>query len=133
MSLIVLFASSFAAATILPLSSEIPLALVVSRSHTWLLPVLVATLGNVLGACTTYWLGRMAVKIAPASPRAEKARTLLGRYGAPTMLLSWVPVVGDLLVVIAGAARIPFGWFAIWTTIGKLARYVVVALAARSL
>ena len=47
------------------------------------------------------------------------------------MLLSWVPLVGDVLVLLAGAARMPIGRFLVWVTVGKAARYVAVALAAR--
>jgi membrane protein YqaA with SNARE-associated domain len=125
-----LFAWSFAAATILPLSSELPLALVIRNSGDWQVPVLVATVGNTLGACTTYWLARAAVAIAPAgSERTRRASALLAKYGAPAMLLSWVPLIGDVLVVLAGAARMPLWRFIGWTTLGKAARYVAVALA----
>ena len=107
-----------------------PLAVVVRRSGTWLVPVLIATAGNVLGACTTYWLARGAM--AAASPTSEKVRhagALLARYGPPAMLLSWAPLIGDVLVALAGAARMPFWSFALWTAAGKGARYVAVALA----
>jgi membrane protein YqaA with SNARE-associated domain len=125
---------SFAAATILPLSSELPLAVIVSESGQWLVPVLVATLGNTLGAWTTYWLGQAAITVAPpASPKAERAAALLQRYGPPAMLLSWVPLVGDVLVVVAGAAKMHFWTFALWTTAGKCARYLVVAMAVQRL
>lgn len=125
-----MFAWSFAAATILPLSSEVPLAVVVRDSGSWLVPVLVATTGNVLGACTTYWLARAAVAVAsPTSARLRHASALLARYGPPAMLLSWVPLIGDVLVLLAGAARMPVWRFVGWTTLGKGARYAVVALA----
>jgi membrane protein YqaA with SNARE-associated domain len=132
--LLVLFAWSFAAATVLPLSSEVPLSAVVYESKTWVAPVAVATVGNTLGACTTYWLGRAAITaIAPASARGARAASLLRRYGAPAMLLSWVPWIGDVLVVLAGAARMPFPAFVIWAAAGKLARYAAVALAVHRL
>ena len=130
MSLIVLFAWSFAAATIIPLSSEIPLAFVVRHSGNLLVPVLVATAGNSLGACTTYWLGRAAVTVvSPESLKVRRAGALLCRYGPPAMFLSWVPLIGDVLVVLAGAAMMPFWTFAVWMTLGKGARYLAVALA----
>ena len=133
MQLLILFAWSFAAATILPLSSEIPLALTVRRSGGWIAPVAVATAGNYLGACTTYWLARAAVaRVIAETPRTQRASTLISRYGPPALLLSWVPLIGDALVALAGAARMPFGRFSIWTAIGKLARYVAVGwLASR--
>jgi membrane protein YqaA with SNARE-associated domain len=130
MSLFLLFAWSFAAATILPLSSEVPLAVEVARTGGWVVPVLVATLGNVLGACTTYGLARLAITAAPEpSPRVARAARLLARHGPPALLLSWVPLIGDLIVALAGAARMPMVTSVAWTTLGKLARYIVVALA----
>ncbi|MEQ1730149.1 MAG: DedA family protein [Vicinamibacterales bacterium] len=130
MAFVILFAWSFAAATVLPLSSEVPLALVVRESGSWLLPVAVATLGNVLGACTTYWLARAATAAAPeGSARVHALATRLAAYGPPVLLLSWVPLVGDVLVALAGAAGVPFLTFASWVSLGKLARYIAVALA----
>lgn len=129
MALVILFAWSFAAATILPLASEVPLALVVRESGGWHIPVAVATVGNVLGACTTYWLARAATAAAPtASPRVHRIATRLASYGPPVLLLSWVPIIGDVLVALAGAAGVPFGAFIAWTTLGKLGRYVAVAV-----
>ncbi len=129
-SLLALFVSSVAAATILPLSSEAVLALVVARAGQWTTPVVVATLGNTLGACTTYWLGRGSRAVAPPpSVRMARAAGLLARFGAPAMLLSWVPVIGDILVALAGAARMPFWHFTAWTLIGKFVRYALIAYA----
>jgi membrane protein YqaA with SNARE-associated domain len=131
LSLLVLFGWSFAAATILPVASEVPLAVVVRNSGTWVVPVIVATTGNTLGACTTYWLARGAVAVAPPSrDRTRRASALLATYGAPALLLSWVPLIGDVLVLLAGASRMPIWRFIGWTTIGKALRYVAVALAA---
>ena len=97
------------------------------------LPVLVATCGNYLGACTTYTLARMTVgRFMPSGTRRwSRASALVRRFGAPALLLSWVPVIGDAIVTVAGAARMPFGWFSFWTVVGKAARYAVVAWAVR--
>lgn len=132
MTLLLLFAWSFAAATILPLSSEVALGLAVRDGYDWRVAVGVATLGNVLGACTTYGLARLAITAAPVPGlRVQRASRWLARFGAPTLLLSWVPLMGDLLVALAGAARVPFGAAVIWMTVGKAARYVALALALR--
>jgi len=129
MELWALLVSSFLAATVLPLASEVPLALVVRRHGDFLLPVAVATLGNFLGACTTYGLARVAAaKLAPE--RLSRALTLFERYGAPSLVLSWVPLVGDAIVAIAGASRVPILAFSFWTLIGKAARYAAVAWIA---
>jgi membrane protein YqaA with SNARE-associated domain len=126
--LLILFVWSFAAATVLPLSSEIPLVLTVRNSEGWIIPVAVATAGNYLGACTTYWLARAAVThVRPArAARIQRASSLITRYGSPALLLSWVPLIGDALVALAGAARMPFARFSVWTLLGKAARYLAV-------
>ena len=132
-----LFAWSFLSATVVPLSSEAALALVVGASRQLILPVLVATAGNYLGACTTYWLGRRASRAlgdrGVESAGAGRAARLLARHGRPVLLLSWVPVVGDALVACAGAARMPFLGFSVWVALGKGLRYLAVAWAAAGL
>lgn len=128
-ALAVLFLWSFAAATILPLSSEVPLAVAIGQTTDWRLPVLIATLGNYLGSCTTYGLARAAAARfqIDARPRTRHATALLRRFGPPALLLSWVPLIGDVLVALAGAAKVSFGLFSVWVIIGKGARYLVVA------
>ena len=123
-----LFAAAFLAATLLPAASEVPLALIVRRDDALLLPVSVATLGNYLGACTTYAIARTAsARFEPPPGAASRATRWFQRYGAPALLLSWVPLVGDAIVVLAGAAAVPFSRFTLWTAAGKAARYVTVA------
>jgi membrane protein YqaA with SNARE-associated domain len=131
-TLLALFLWSFAAATILPLSSEVPLAIAIGRGTDWRVAVLVATAGNYLGACTTFLLARTAAQHLPADPRprTRHAVRLLRRFGPPSLLLSWVPLIGDVLVALAGAAGVPFTAFSMWTLAGKGARYLAVAWLA---
>ena len=130
MELLALLVSSFLAATVLPLASELPLAVVIRRHGDYLLPVTIATLGNYLGACTTYGLARAAAARL-TSPRTAspppRALVLFERYGAPALLLSWIPVIGDAIVAMAGASRVRVLPFSMWTIAGKAARYAVVA------
>jgi membrane protein YqaA with SNARE-associated domain len=132
-----LFLWSFLSATVLPLSSEAPLALLVSAEKQILLPVVVATVGNYLGASTTYWLGRRAAKTFGKNEdgKGERSRAagLLRKFGQPALLLSWVPIVGDALVALAGATGMRFGIFSFWVTLGKGLRYFAVAWAAAAL
>ncbi len=128
-----LFIWSFLAATLLPLGSEVALVALVRSEETLLAPVLVASAGNYLGACTTYWIGRRAAQILGKGGTKEsdsRAARILCRNGQPSLLLSWVPIIGDALVALAGAMRIPFAPFSFWVAIGKVARYAVVAWAA---
>jgi len=131
-----LFLWSFLAATLLPLGSELALIALVQTEEQLLAPVLIATAGNYLGACTTYWIGRYAAQTFGKSDMAAndtKAARLMRRYGQPALLLSWVPVIGDAMVAVAGAMRVPFASFSFWVAIGKVARYAVVAWAASNI
>jgi membrane protein YqaA with SNARE-associated domain len=127
-----LFAVCFAAATVLPLSSEAALAALVSSQSAWAAPVAVATLGNVLGSATTFWIGWRAGAYASAhqprlAARLDRASRLLRRWGSPALALAWVPVIGDVLVGAAGALRLPWPPALLWIAIGKAARYLAVA------
>lgn len=131
-----LFLWSFLAATLLPIGSELVLVALVRAEERMFLPVLVATLGNYLGACTTYWIARRAVqafgKDEQEAAQQTRASRLLRRYGQPVLLFSWVPIVGDALVVVAGGMGMPFIRFSLWTAFGKAARYAAVAWAAQA-
>ena len=135
-----LFAWSVLAATILPLGSEPALVVLVRRGYPFWPLVLVATAGNYLGACTTYWLAKKAAAAIAARRGADhgpggaaRAARLIARRGAPILLLSWVPLLGDALVAAAGAAGMRFLPFSAWTLAGKFFRYVAVAWAAGEL
>jgi membrane protein YqaA with SNARE-associated domain len=128
-----LFFWSFLAATVIPMSSEPPLIYLVATRQALVLPVLVGTLGNVLGACTTYWVSRQAtgaiIKRKKPTRGSKQAARMLQRYGQPALLLSWVPILGDALVALAGAAKVRFGIFCFWVSMGKGLRFLVIALA----
>lgn len=128
-----LFLWSFLAATVIPMSSEPPLIYLVATRQALVLPVLVGTLGNVLGACTTYWVSRQATgaitKRKKPTRGSKQAARMLQRYGQPALLLSWVPILGDALVALAGAAKMRFGLFCFWVSMGKGLRFLVIALA----
>ena len=124
-----LFLWSALAATLVPIGSEAAVVVMVRQQYSPAGIVLVATLGNYLGACTTYWLARYATDRARPAPsrRLANASRLISRYGPPALLLSWVPLIGDALVALAGVAHMPFLPFSVWTLLGKAARYVAVA------
>ena len=129
LSLASLFASSFLSATLLPGNSEVVLVamLLSGVSQPWLL-VLIATMGNSLGGLTNVILGRF-FPLRKTSRWQEKAVNWLKRYGAATLLLSWMPVIGDLLCLLAGWMRISWGPVLFFLTLGKALRYVLVAVA----
>jgi len=129
LSLASLFASSFLSSTLLPGNSEVVLVamLLSGVSQPWLL-VLIATMGNSLGGLTNVILGRF-FPLREKSRWQEKAVGWLKRYGAATLLLSWMPVIGDLLCLLAGWMRISWGPVLCFLCLGKALRYVLVAWA----
>lgn len=140
MAYLTLFAWSVLAATIVPLGSEPALVVLVRHEYPFWPLVLVATAGNYLGACTTYWLAKKAAALLTAreaggdvssrSSNAARAARLVASRGAPILVLSWVPILGDAIVAAAGAAGTRFLPFTVWTVLGKFLRYVAVAWAA---
>jgi membrane protein YqaA with SNARE-associated domain len=131
-----LFVSAFTSATLLPGSSEAALiAILVSGQGDAAILVAVATVGNVLGSLVNWVLGRFMSHFKdrswfPVKGRAyERAVAWFGRYGAWSLLLSWVPVFGDPLTVAAGALRFNLLQFLILVSIGKAARYISLASA----
>jgi len=129
-----LFFSAFAAATILPLQSEALLVglLLHDSQALWLL-IAIASSGNVLGSMLNWLLGRYLVKFQarrwfPASPaQLHKAEQSYRRYGYWSLLLSWAPIIGDPLTVIAGALHEPFWRFTLLVSVAKTGRYLILA------
>ncbi len=137
MAYLTLFAWSFLAATLVPVGSELALVVLVRKGYPLPSLVLVATLGNYLGACTTYCIaraaaGRLTTRRKSPSARMTRAASWLNTYGQPALFMSWVPIIGDAIVAVAGAVRMPFVPFSAWTIAGKLARYIAVAWGARA-
>ena len=127
----------FLAATILPAQSEAGLAaLILAAPSSVTLLVITASLGNILGAVVNWYLGRGLTGFAgkwwfPANS-GQLARTTgwYDKYGRWSLLLSWVPIIGDPLTVVAGIMREPLPRFLLIVGIAKTARYVVVAVLA---
>jgi membrane protein YqaA with SNARE-associated domain len=133
--LLSLFILSFGASTILPLGSEWYLVLEITRDKPLLTVVGMATLGNYLGAMTTYIIGRcgatfLITRVLRVTPeRAEKNMAFYRRFGVWSLLFTWLPVVGDPLVLVAGACQTNVILFSLLTIIGKGIRYFIVATA----
>lgn len=132
---LLLFWSAFLAATILPFYSEFVLFALVDEGHL-LWPVLVATLGNTLGAGVNWWLGRELLRFRHkrwfyfSDKQILRAQNWFNRYGKWSLLMAWAPIGGDALTLIAGIMRVPFWVLFVLAGVGKLLRYLVVAWLA---
>ena len=128
-----LFVSAFLAATVFPASSEVVLTGLAATGEfdpVWLL--VVASAGNTLGSVFNWLLGRFCLRWQdrpwfPAGPeRLATATVWFNRYGLWSLLLSWMPVVGDPITLVAGVLKVSFWKFLLLVAIAKTVRYLAV-------
>ena len=129
-----LFSSALIAATLLPAQSELVLAgLLMAGKQSPTALILVATVGNVLGSAINWWLGRYLEHFKDRRwfpfkpPVLDRAAGWYHRYGRWSLLLSWAPIIGDPLTLVAGVLREPLHTFIAIVTLAKLGRYLVLA------
>ena len=128
-ALAALFVSSFTSATLLPGTSELVLGWFLLNWRDFAAAAIaVATIGNTAGGMLTYAMGRLV----PERKSDAGAVAWLKKFGAPLLVLSWVPVAGDALCAAAGWLRVPVVPATLWLLAGKLARYLVIAAALLS-
>ena len=129
-----LFGAAFLSATIFPFQSEVILFAMLMAEHyqLWLL-IAFASVGNTLGSCVNWFLGRFIAHFEGrrwfpiTREQAAKAEGWYHRYGRWSLLLSWMPIIGDPLTIVAGALREPFPIFLALVALAKTLRYVAVA------
>jgi membrane protein YqaA with SNARE-associated domain len=128
-----LFFISFLAATILPFSSELTLAGLISTSnYDNLILLVVASFGNVLGSVFNWSLGFYSRNLSTKKwfpfkeTQIERSSKWFSKFGKWSLLFAWLPIVGDPLTFVAGLLRIRFLDFIILVAIGKVSRYLIV-------
>lgn len=131
--LLALFMGSFLAATLLPGGSEAVLfGILKAHPHLYWPALGIASLGNTLGGMSSYAIGRLLPNEKALKKYSNGARGLewVRRYGSPVLLLSWVPLIGDVLCVAAGWLRVNWFWVLLFMIVGKFARYWIIAIAS---
>ena len=128
---------SFLAATILPFSSEVVLTtMYLSNSFETYFLLIFASTGNILGSMTNWYLGeKISIfqnrKWFPVSPaQLNRSQKYFQKYGLWSLLLAWVPVIGDPLTLLAGVLKVRFSVFFILVSISKISRYVFILYLA---
>lgn len=126
-------AAAFVAATLLPAQSEaVFLGFLAAKTVDPLALFLVASLANTAGSVVNWWLGRLIaqggierlpVRLRPDPGRLETARGWFAHFGWPSLLFSWLPIVGDPLTFVAGTLNYPLLRFVMLVLAGKAARY----------
>ena len=129
-----LFFSALISATLWPMGSEALLLYDIEQGHSLLWLITVATVGNTLGAVINYWMGlggeAMLEERGVINPlKFARFKMLFAQYGGWSLLLSWMPFIGDLFTFAAGIARYPFIRFLALVFVAKLGRYLVLSWA----
>ena len=146
-ALLAMAAAAFLAATLIPAQSELVfVGLLAAKSADPIALFIVASLANTAGSAVNWWLGRLIAdhgverlpeRFRPDPARLAQAQTLFERHGWLALLMSWLPVIGDPLTLVAGLMRYPFWRFALIVLIAKAARYAMLwaglAAAAQAL
>ena len=128
-----LFISSFLSATLIPLSPEALLGLLIYKGFKLWIIIIVATLGNFFGSLTTYFFGYLGdwkkiekfFKIKKRKVYSFKHK--IDKYGSFLAFFSWLPFIGDILTLSLGFFRVNFKTVAFWIFFGKSIRFIVVA------
>jgi membrane protein YqaA with SNARE-associated domain len=127
-----LFLAAFIAATLLPFSSEAMLFAMLTQHYSFWGLWCAATLGNLLGALLNWWLGIACLRWQDRrwfpfkSNQLVRAQHWFQRFGIYSLLLAWVPVIGDPLTFVAGIMRVRFLPFLLLVALGKGLRYAMV-------
>ncbi len=123
-------------ATIVPFGSEMYFATLLSiGKYNNLLLLISASIGNVLGSVFNYFCGYFINFFIKKSwfpikkNMLDKATRIFHKYGKWSLLLSWVPFIGDPITFVAGTLRFPMMSFLIFVSIGKVGRYLVIYLS----
>ncbi|WP_207100946.1 YqaA family protein [Paracoccus shandongensis] len=130
-----LFLAAFTAATLLPTQSEILVVSLLLTDHSPWLVLTVASVGNVLGSVVNWFLGRGIEGLRnrrwfPVSPASlARAENWYRHYGRWSLLLAWMPIIGDPLTIVAGVLRESFWVFLLLVSVAKIGRYLVLAAA----
>ncbi|MEO3865703.1 YqaA family protein [Rheinheimera fenheensis] len=135
MAYLSLFFSGFIAATLFPASSEVLLLALQAQGYNLIWLFIAATAGNTLGSCVNWYLGWRLLDFQhkrwfPVSPAAlRRAQQQFQRYGSWSLLLAWLPVVGDPLTLVAGVLKVRFSVFLLLVLLGKATRYALLLAA----
>lgn len=129
---LLLFVTAFGAATILPFSSEAAFLVALSNNMPPLNAMLFASSGNILAIMFNYYLGYFLYEKSKtkllASNIGKKSYALGHKYGYSALVLSWLPIIGDPLTIVAGLVRLKFVWFVVIAGLLRVLRYYFLTL-----
>ena len=106
-----IFLACFLSATVIPFGSEAYFLLLINESNFYGL-ILIASIGNTLGAILTYWFGWLTKwNFIEKYLRVKKSKVksldlVLQKYGSLMGFLCWLPIVGDVIAIALGVFKV---------------------------
>jgi len=130
---LVLFGSAFISATLFPLGSEALLIYDIKQGYNIYLLLFFATLGNSLGSVVNYYLGLkgeeyLVHKKLINEKYIKVSKKFFDKFGAFSLLFSWIPIIGDPITLVAGILKYDFKKFLVLVVIAKFSRYLFLAM-----
>ena len=126
-----LFLACLLSATIIPFSSEAIVAAAMYIGYPVWVIVIVASVGNTVGGMISFYMGWLCKwdwlekYLRVKKEKLMKVHDRVARYGVWAALLTWLPVVGDLIAIAMGLMRVNPWWTLVLMFIGKMARYLL--------
>lgn len=127
-----MFVAGFISGTVIQLSSEAVLAVLVSQGLDPMKLLVIASSSNWAGSLTTFWIGHLGNLewieryFGVTHEKLLQWEDKVDRYGAYFAILGWIPLFGNIIVLALGffgARKVPTAW---WMLVGKTARYAVI-------
>ncbi|MCD8029418.1 MAG: VTT domain-containing protein [Bacteroides sp.] len=134
-----LFLAAFIAGSVVPLSSEAVLVILLRAGLDPTSCILSATVGNTLGGLTCYWLGHIGktewiekyLKVKPG--KLDKALRFLQGRGAFMAFFAFIPYLGTAISIALGFMRSNIWITTVAMFAGKMTRYVLIVLAVKGI
>ena len=134
MNYLYLFFISFLASTLLPISSEVSLLYYLQNGDNAIILLVSAGVGNTLGSIINYFIGKKGVELLIKSKKISpkqlhQTHRLFDKYGGYSLLLSWLPIIGDPITLVAGVLKYDLKKFIFIVMVAKFGRYVIIILS----
>jgi len=129
-----MFLASFLAGSVIPFASEAVLLAFLAMGMNPMFVIISATLGNVAGGMTCYWMGHLGnlewieKYFHVRREKVEKAEHFVRGRGAWMALFAFLPIIGSAISIALGMMRANIFLTIIAMAIGKATRYIAISL-----
>ncbi len=119
--------------SIIPIPTELTATALLAGGESRLGVFIVLSSSSIIGGFLAYYLGKTGKSLfgrlqkKPKRVEQEKSHALLLKYGwLAIFLCSWIPVLGDVIPIVAGGTGYDFRKFALAMSTGKMIKVVAI-------